>query len=160
MGVVAALSAFLLFGYIASHNAPGPMTETQANGMLDTLKEAVAHKNANAILALVSPDPETRIKDMSPDKLRTLLFQAFRNADNLDAQTANVKFQGGEESASLEYDLTIHHTMQSAVSEYKYHIMMQMRPIDASHFLGLYHTKEWRITGAQADGPDLGGFME
>ena len=107
-----------------------------------------------------TPEPDTRIKEMSPDKLRGLLNLAFRNADSLDAQTKNVKFQGGEDSASLDYDLTIHNTMQSATSEYKFHVTMQMRPVDAPHFLGLYHTKEWRITGAQADGPDVGSYME
>ena len=160
LAAVAALGAFLTFAYISGRSDPGPLTEAQGRALLDTLKDAVARKDANAILATISPEPGTRIKEMSPDKLRGLLYQAFHNVEKLDAETANVKFQGGETDASMEYDLTIHNTIQSAVSDWKYHITMTLRPVETPHFLGLIHTKEWKITGAQADGPDLGAFME
>ncbi len=160
LGAVAALGAFLLFAYVSSHSDPGPLTEAQGNALLDTIRDAVARKDANTILATISPDPATRIKEMSADKLRGLLYQAFRGAEKLDAQTTNVKFQGGDCEASMEYDLTIHHNTASTVTPYPFHVTMQLRPVDTPHFLGLYHTKEWKITGAQADGPDIGSFME
>ena len=160
LGVVAALGAFLAFAYVSSHSDPGPMTETQANALLDTLKDAVARKDANAILATISPAPETRIKDMTPDRLRGLLSQGFRYSEQMDAQTANVHFQGGDTEASLEYDLTIHNTLPGVISNRPYHVNMTLRPVETPHFLGLYHTKEWKIIGATADGPDVGSYME
>ena len=160
LGVVAALGAFLAFAYISSRADPGPLTEAQANVLLDTLKDAVQRKDANAILATISPAPETRIKDMTPDQLRGLLMQGFRYSEQVDAQTSNVHFQGGETEAALDYDLTIHNTMQGMASSRPYHVTMTLRPVETPHFLGLYHTKEWKITGATADGPDVGSYTE
>ena len=163
LGIVACLCAFLTLAYVSSHSIPGPMTETQANALLDTLKDAVTRRDANAILATISPDPETRVAGMSPEKLRNVLFQAFHSLDSgetLTAQTKNVKFQGGEDSATMDYDLSLPHAMQQMVGEHVYHVTMQLRPVDAPHFLGLYHTREWRITGAQTDATELNSFME
>ena len=158
---VAALAGLLAFAYITSHSGPGPLTETQAHSLLESLKDAMRRKDVNGILSAVSPEPETRIANMSPDKLRAVLQMAFRSTDDLDAQTKDVVFQGGDASASMEFDLNVRNTVQNgAASHWTAHVTLQMRPVDVPQFLGLYHTKEWRIVGAISDGPDLSGFGE
>ena len=79
--------------------------------------------------------------------------------ERVSADLKNYLFVGGDNDASLQFDLVVHNDgSDSRKEDYTAHITCHLRRISVPHLLGLYQTKEWRITGLESTGPDLSAF--
>jgi hypothetical protein len=153
--IAAALGIF----YLETRGGSGPLTQEQAIEITQNMERAFRAKNANGILAYMAPSSETRIAGVSQDQLRLLLVRYFRNSNRVSADLNNYAFSGGDTDATLQFDLTVHNDgTDSRSDDYKGHITVHLRRVEVPRLLGLYQAKEWRITGAESTGADLGGF--
>jgi len=159
---VCVLCAVGLFtAYLLTRTGSEQLTEQDAIEMTRKMETAFRHKNANEILAYISPAPGTRIAGINQDQLRLLLVRYFRNSDQLHADMTNYVFTSGDAESTLAFDLVVHNDgADSRKEDYPGHITLHLHRVDVSHLLGLYQTKEWRITSAETTGPDLTIFGE
>lgn len=153
--IAAGLGAF----YLVTRGGAGPLTQEDAIAITQKMEHSFRSKNANGILAFISPAPETKIANINQDQLRVLLVRYFRNSDHVSADLQNYTFSGGDTDATLQFDLTVHNdSSDSRKEDYTGHITLHLRKIEVPKLLGLYQAKEWRITGAETTGADLAGF--
>lgn len=157
--VCAVLAGFLVWAYIGTKAPPPTLTQTGAVQMLDTMRQAVAKKNINGILAYIAPQPDVKIAELTQDQLRMMLTRAFRGSGKLNAEYSNLVFTGGADEATAEFDLAVTETASGMVAEdYKGHITLHLKRLDVPRLLGLFQTKEWRIVSAESTGPNLANF--
>lgn len=159
LAICAVLAGFLAWAYIGTQSPPPTLTQQQTTQMLDTMRQAVAKKNINGILAYIAPQPDVKIAGLNQDQLRMMLARAFRGTGKLNAEYSNLVFTGGTDDATAEFDLIVTEQAPGMVAEdYKGHITLQLKRLDVPRFLGLFQTKEWRIVGAESTGPNLSNF--
>lgn len=159
LGLCAVLIVCLGGAYLISRGAPEALNQEQATQMLQQMQEAVAQKNVDGIMNAISPDADVHLATLRPDQLRLMLAKAFRESGKLHADCTNIAFQGGTGDATLEFDLSVKQEAPNMVAEdYAGHITLRLRRVDVPHLLGLYHTKEWRIVGADSTGKDPSTF--
>lgn len=134
----------------------GTLTEAQARSMIQTMQDAVAHKNVNAIMSYIAPEGENKIVNLQPDQLRALLARAFYNAQGLSADVSHFTFAGGAgEEATAQFDLVLSHDEGGMKSEmYTGQITLHLHRVDVPHLFGLYSTHDWRIVAAETTGPN------
>jgi hypothetical protein len=155
------LAAFLGVAYLFSQPTAETLTQEDATAMLQKMQEAVAQKNVNAIMSYIAPQPETRIANLNLDQLRLLLARAFHNSGTLHADYSKVVFTGGSSEATLEFDLVVANQLPGVTSDdYKGHVTLHLKRVDVPRLFGLFHSKEWRIAGADSTGPDLMDLQE
>ena len=127
--------------------------------MTQKMEAAFRRKDANAILAFISPASGTRVANLSHDQLRLLLVRYFRNSDHLSANLNNYAFASGDADATLQFDLIVHNDgSDSRNQDYTGHITLHFKRVENPHLLGLYQTKEWRIAAAESTGFDISTF--
>jgi hypothetical protein len=159
LGICLALAACLGFAYFLSQTSPEVLTQEEALQMLHRMQDAVVRKDVGAIMATISPDPDTRIANMNVDQLQLLLARAFRNTGKLRADVSHVSFQSAGGDATLEFDLNLtQENPQLVAQDYQGHITIHLRRVEVSHLLGLYKTREWRVVAAETTGPDPSAF--
>lgn len=159
LGVCLILAALLGFIYVRSQPVSETLTQPEAEQMLHQMQDAVAQKNVGGIMEYIAPDPETRIANLNQDQLRLLIARGLRNSGRPQAIVSNIVFAGGTGEATLAFDLVVKDDRPDSVSDrYTGHITLHLRRVEVSHLLGLFHTKEWRIVGADTTGPDLSNF--
>jgi hypothetical protein len=159
LGVCILIAGILTAAYIASQHGPERLTQQDAIGIVQGMESAFEHKNPTGVLAYISPSPDTRISSISTDQLHLLLGRYFRYSDRLSAETKNYLFTGGDGDAVLQFDLVVHNDgADSRKEDYSGRITLHLRRVEIPHLLGLYQTREWRITGAETTGPDLSTF--
>lgn len=157
--VCAVLAGFLAWAYIGTKAPPPTLTQTGTVQMLDNMRQAVAKKNINGILAYIAPQPDVKIAELTQDQLRMMLTRAFRGSGKLNAEYSNLVFTGGADAATAEFDLLVTETASGMVAEdYKGHITLHLKRLDVPRLLGLFQAKEWRIVSAESTGPNLANF--
>ena len=161
LGICAALLFCLGLAYYLSNTPPPTLTQAQAERMLETLNTAVRRKDVNTMMDYVSPEPETRLAGLRPDQLRMMLARAFRSTGALEPQTSNVTFADQGDKATLDFDLKVNSRESDMLSTpYSGHITLKLTRVSILRLLGLFHTQEWRIAGAEHTGRDLTSFGE
>ena len=149
----------LLMLFFLSQGAPEQLTQEDAIQITRKMQTAFEHKNVNGIMDYIAPQNGGRIANISVDKLRFMLVRYFRSSDKLSADLKNYAFAGTNGEASLQFDLIMHNDgPDSRKEDYAGHITLHLRRVDSPHLLGLYQTKEWRITSAETTGPELSTF--
>jgi hypothetical protein len=151
--VCGVLTCLLVFLYVQSSRPAPEMSPARMAVMLDSMKQAVVRKNVSALMSYVDQSGDTRITSLNPDQLRILLNRAFRQSENLVPTYDNLSVHqdGSEEIA--EFDLSMNQQMQDAIAhDYnKLHIKLHLHLVEVPHLLGLYHTKEWKISRAESN---------
>lgn len=159
LGVCLCLAALLGFAYVQtrpSSRAPG---QQEAFQMLHDMQHAVASKNVSEIMSYIAPGSDIRIANLTQDQLRLMLTRAFRDTGGLQADVKNVAFDGQGDDATMAFDLAVsQHAADLTSADYNGHITLHLKAMDVSHMLGLSHSKEWKIVGAETTGPDPGNF--
>jgi len=159
IAVCVVLAAFLAFAYLWTPSSPETLTQQDGNQIVDKLKDAVAHKNADEIMAFVSPDPDTKIAGLNQDQLRLMLMRAFHNSGTLKADVSNVALVSVRNEATLAFDVVVKDsTPDMLAGDYTGRITLHLRRMEIPHLMGLLHAKEWRIVGAETTGPDPSAF--
>ena len=159
LAVCVLLGVGLVAAFLLSQNGPGRLSQQGAVEITQQMESAFQHKNANGILAHISPASDTRIASINQDQLRLLLVRYFRSSDRLSAEMKNYVFAGGDADATLQFDLAVHNDgPDSRKEDYAGHITLHLRRVEVPHLLGLYQTKEWRVTAAETTGPELSAF--
>lgn len=159
LGICFVLLLGLGGAYLLSLPTSNNLTQKQAEEMIHKMQLAVEKKDVGAIMNYISPSPETKIDNVNKDQIRLMLAHAFRAMEHPRADVQNLTFSGGTGSdAILNFDLAVR---QSAAdfqvdNDFKGHLIVQLKRMEISHMMGLYHTTEWRITGVT--GPDLSIF--
>ena len=155
--IVLALGLFA--AYVATQSGTEKLTQEQAIDFTQKMEVAFRNKNANGVLAYIAPASDTRITNLTQDQLHVLLVRYFRNSDRVSADLKNYLFLGGDSDATLQFDLVVHNDgADSRKEDYTAHINCHLRRVPVPHLLGLYQTKEWRISGIESTGPDLATF--
>ena len=154
--ICAVLAICLLLLFFSSQGAPEQLTQEEALRITQKMQTAFEHKNVNGIMEYIAPQNGAKIANISQDKLRFMLARYFRSSDRLSAELKNYAFAAGNGEASLQFDLVIHNDgSDSRKEDYAGHITLHLRRVDSPHLMGLYQTKEWRITSAETTGPEL-----
>ena len=157
--VSAVLALGLLMLFLASQGSPEQITQEEAIQMTRKMQTAFEHKNVNGIMDYIAPQNGGKIANISQDKLRFMLVRYFRSSDKLSSDLKNYAFAGANGEASLQFDLVMHNdSADSRKEDFAGHITLHLRRVDSPHLLGLYQTKEWRITSAESTGPELSTF--
>jgi hypothetical protein len=145
--------------FLVTQNGSERLTEQGAIDMMHKVETAFRKKDANGVLAYISPTPDTRIASINQDQLRLLLVRYFRSSDNVSGEMKNYAFTPGDTDATLQFDLVVHNNgPDSRKEDYSGHITLHLRRVEIPHLLGLYQTKEWRIASAETTGPELSTF--
>ena len=159
LGALILLSAFLGFGYIATRPAPEVITKEQATEMMNRLQKAADNKRSDAILAALAPLPEGKYADLNTEQLRWLLNRAFRGSERIKTDISNVSFDGGNQAATLAFDLVVNNGIGDMTSEnYRGRITLFLRRVEVPRFGGVLKSFEWRIVKAETTGPNLTSF--
>jgi hypothetical protein len=159
LAICAALVAMLVFLYVQSEQKPPEMTESRIVSMLDMMKVAVAHKDVRALMKSVDQSSDTRIAKLNVDQLRLTLSRAFNTSDQLEAIYTGLKLQNDGDDSIAEFDLkVVHHMAGATADDYSGHITLHLKREEVPHMLGLYHSREWRITRAETNGPDISNY--
>jgi hypothetical protein len=159
LGISVALVVCLGCAYLLTRSTPETLTKEQAAQIIKEMQEAVRHKNVNAIMAYVSPDPDTKVAGLDQEHMRRLLVGALHRMDDPRADVANLVFAGGTDDATISCDVAVHNDgPNQSIVDYIGHVTLQLKRVDVAHLFGLYHTKEWRIVGGTQDGPDVTGW--
>ena len=156
------LAGSLVAIYRLSQAGNGPLTETQARAMVQTMQTAVAHKNVNVIMDHITTEGDAKIVNLKRDQLRLLLARAFRSAQDLRADVTNFRYEGGTgDDATMHFDLALTHDEAGLHADvYSGNITLHMRRMEVPHLFGLYSAHEWRIVGADTTGVDPSTFGE
>lgn len=154
------LAGSLITVYRLSQLSGGPLTDIQARAMIQTMQDAVAHKNVNTIMSYIAQDNDIKVVNLRQDQLRMLLARAFHNSQEMHADVNDFKFTGGSgDDANAEFDLSVQHDEAGLRAEvYKGHITLHLRRVEVAHLFGLYSTHEWRIVGAETNGQDPASY--
>lgn len=159
VAVCVVLAAFLAFAYLWTPSSPETLTQQDGNQIVDKLKDAVTHKNADEIMDFVSPDPDTKIAGLNQDQLRLMLQRAFHNSGNLQPNVSNIMLDSVRNEATLAFDVNVKDsTPDMLAGDYAGRITLHLRRIEIPHLMGLLHAREWRIVGAETTGPDPSTF--
>ena len=155
LAVCAALSFVLGFAYLLSRASDDTLTQAQANQLVGRMQEAVAHKDVNAIMGAIDPDPATKVAGVNQDQLRFMLARALRAMDHPRAEINNMALAGGTKGdATIDFDLAVKTAGPDYMSTpYQGHITLHLKRVDVPHLLGVYHTNEWRIVSGSTTGP-------
>lgn len=161
LGVLLTLSALLGIGYVATRPAPAVITQEQAMAVLTRMQKAAENKDVGTIMSAIAPAPEGKFADSTASQLRILLARAFRTAEKVQPEITNVTFDGGNEAATLAFDLTVKHLLDNLSAEdYKGHIILYLKRVEVPRLGGLLKAMEWRIVKADSTGPSLNSFGE
>ncbi|HZO87995.1 MAG TPA: hypothetical protein VFB38_06605 [Chthonomonadaceae bacterium] len=162
LAICVALAGFLVMAYFVSQPGPETLTQTQTVQMLDEMKAAVARKDVNTIMAHIAPTGEAHIAGVNPDQLRLMLIRGFRSTGKLRAEYSNVAFHPHGDEATVEFDLVVYQQTADMLAEAypKSHVTLQLRRVEVPRLWGLFQGHEWRIVGADTDGPNLSNFGE
>jgi len=160
LSICIVLAGSLVTLYRLSQMGAGNLTETQARAMVQTMQDAVTHKNVNTIMSYMTTDSDAKIVNQRQDQLRMLLARAFRNAQEMRADVTDFAFEGGtKDDATAQFNLVLKHVEAGLTSDaYSGQITLHLHRQEVPHLLGLYSTHEWRITGAETTGPDPNSF--
>ena len=160
LSVCIVLAASLVTLYRLSQTGTGPLSEKQARAMVQTMQDAVAHKNVNTIMSYMTTDSDAKIVNLRQDQLRMLLARAFRNAQEMKADVTDFAFEDGTgDSATAQFNLVLSHVETGMTSEvYRGQITLHLHRQEVPHLLGLYSTHEWRIANAETTGPNPESF--
>lgn len=152
--ICAALVFALGIAYVVSRSSEDTLTQEQATKMIGHMQEAVMHKDVNAIMAFIDPDPATKIANVNQDQLRFMLARGLRAMEHPHADVSNLALAGGDKSdATLEFDLAVKSDGKDfASTDYNGHITLHLKRVEVPHLLGLFHTTEWRIVSGSTDG--------
>lgn len=161
LGAVGLLSVLLIIAYLASRSAPEQITKEQAMAMLGEMKSAVERKNVNVIMDAVAPNPDGKYADMTREQLRMVLGRAFQGSGDLTPQISKVSFDGGNQEATLAFDLSVQNRREGMTAEdYKGHITLSLRRVEVPVMFGAAKALDWRITKAESTGPNMSTFGE
>ena len=160
LGICAALAAFLAIMYLQSQGASETFTQETASQMIQTMQDAVRHKNVGGIMQYITPDDEAHIAGEHPFDLQILLARAFRASGQLRADVSHMTYQGETEPSVAFHLVIFDERTDMNARDYEGDITLHLQRVDVPHLLGLYKTKEWRITGAETTGPDPASFGE
>ena len=161
LAVCAVLAVALGGIYLVSQSESETLTQAKATEMLHDMQSAVSHKNAAAVMKYMSPDAKTRVASLNEDQLRLLISRAFRDSGRLQADVSNISFQSTAGEATVQFDLKVTNEDPNVHSQdYAGRVTLHVQRIEVPHLLGLYRTREWRITGAESTGPDPAGFSD
>jgi hypothetical protein len=157
LGICAALILCLGFAYLVTRSTtPELLTREKATAMIGQMQEAVKHKNINAIMSYVCPDPDTKVAGLDQDHIRKMLVGAFHVMKDPVADVTNLTFTGGNEEAQVAFDLAVRNDAPGQTStDYNGHVALDLKRVDVTRVFGLFHTKEWRIVNGSQTGPDL-----
>ncbi len=154
------LAGSLVTLYRLSQTGAGALNADQARSMVQTMQDAVAHKNVNTIMSYITTENDAKIVNLHKDQLRLLLARTFRNAQDIHADVTNFAFQGGTtDDATAQFDLALNHDepgLHSVV--YTGQITLHLHRMEVPHLFGLYSAHEWRIIGAETSGVDPNTF--
>ncbi|HEV2472112.1 MAG TPA: hypothetical protein VGS41_05560 [Chthonomonadales bacterium] len=156
LGICFVLIAYLAVAYLLSGHTPETLTRADVVRMLQRMQADVAHKDVDALMDTVSPDSSVRIAHLNRDQLRLLLVRAFRDSGKLTANVSNIGLVGGVTDATVDFDLSVQETRPDLSSQIypSSRITLHLKRIPVSRLLGLVRVKEWRIVGADTNGPD------
>ncbi|MCW3096473.1 MAG: hypothetical protein JWL77_2091 [Chthonomonadaceae bacterium] len=156
------LAGSLVTLYRLSQMGTGALSESQARAMVQTMQDAVAHKNVNTIMGYITTDNDAKIVNLRQDQLRLLLARAFRNVQDMRADVTDFNFEGGtSDTATAQFNLALVHDEAGLHSEdYRGQITLHLRRMEIPHLFGLYSAHEWRIVGAETTGVDPNTFGE
>ena len=157
--VCAVMILGLVGAYIISQSGSPQFSQQDAIDMTQKMNAAFRNKNVSGILAYIAPTPDVKVAGISQDQLRVLLSRYFRNSDRVSADLKNYVFASGDGEATLQFDLAVHNDgADSRKVDYGGHITLHIRRVEVPQMLGLYGTKEWRISSVESTGPDLSSF--
>ena len=159
LAVCVLIGAGLFAAFILSQKPSGRLTEQDAVAMVERMEQAFRNKNANDVMAFVAPGSDTKVAGATPDQFRLLLVRYFRNSDHVSADMKNYQFAPGDAEATLQFDIVVHNDASDSHREnYGGHVTVRLRNTEIPQVMGLFRTKEWRVTGVESTGPDLSTF--
>jgi hypothetical protein len=156
------LAGSLVTLYRLSQMGAGALNEKQARAMVQSMQDAVAHKNVNTIMSYITTDNDARIVNLKQDQLRLLLARTFRNTQDIRADVTDFAFEGGtNDDATAQFHLSLNHDEAGMHAEdYAGQITLHLHRMEVPHLFGLYSAHEWRIIGAETTGVDPSTFGE
>ena len=140
---------------LSSRNAPETLSPEYATSMVTDMQTAVKKKNVGTLMSYFSDVSESKFANLSHSQLRKILQRAFFNSKTLVAECKKISVHPGTNSTDIEFDLILKNEGDMVSAEdYNGHITLHMKREPVAHSMGLYHTKEWRVTGAETTGRD------
>jgi ketosteroid isomerase-like protein len=134
------------------------MDRAEAERFLRSGQALLAAGDTNGLLDLFTPD--SRVLGSTPDKLRAAISAAMQelNGRRLTAEVRNITVKQENDSAFLTLDLDLNEKQKAAAIHYfTSHLNLTLKKVPASHWLGLYHTADWKISQLDAD-PSFGNL--
>ena len=159
LGVSLALVACLTLFYLFSQSSPEKLTKEEAISLLQKMTLSFEKKKVDGILNQISPDSQSRLAKLSPDQIRAMLLNYFRNSERLHADTNSLIYTVGLDENQLQFDLVVHNDSGDSRNEdYAGHITLRLKRMEVPRLFGLFHAYEWRVIGAETTGPDPSVF--